>query len=240
MRSRLDFSILPQPDDATCGPTCLHAVYNFFGDEQPLEKTISEVKMLEEGGTLAVLLACHALKRGYKATIYTFNLHVFDPTWFSLGSTRFREKLKAQAEAKGDPKLSFATNAYIEFLDLGGRLKFQDLNPSLIRHYLKQSIPILTGLSATYLYRESREKSGDQKPSDIEGNPTGHFVVLCGYDAEERKALVADPLKPNPMSADHLYGVDMYRLICAILLGIVTYDANLLVIEPKGGRRTPG
>ena len=85
METRLEFDILPQPDNMSCGPTCLHALYRYYGDELPLEAVIEQVESLEGGGTLAVLLACHALRRGYDATIYTYNLKVFDPTWFSSG-----------------------------------------------------------------------------------------------------------------------------------------------------------
>ena len=28
-----DLEIQAQPDDLTCGPTCLHAVYRYFGDD---------------------------------------------------------------------------------------------------------------------------------------------------------------------------------------------------------------
>ena len=48
--------ILTQPDDSTCGPTSLHAVYQYFDDEISLEQVISEVSFLEDGGTLAVFL----------------------------------------------------------------------------------------------------------------------------------------------------------------------------------------
>ena len=57
MESRLHFDILPQPDPTTCGPTCLHAVYRYHGDEMPLARVIAETPALEEGGTLAVLLS---------------------------------------------------------------------------------------------------------------------------------------------------------------------------------------
>lgn len=43
--------------------------------------------------------------------------------------------------------------------------------------------------------------------------------------------LVADPLLANP-SRSNQYMVSIDRVMCAILLGIVTYDANLLIIEP--------
>jgi len=232
MITKLHLDISMQPDDITCGPACLHSVYEYYGDSISLQQVITEVKSLEGGGTLAVLLGNHALKRGYKATIYTYNLHVFDPTWFPEKEL-LAEKLKAQAAIKNDAKLSFATQGYLEFLERGGTLLFEDLTIGLIRNFLKKSIPILTGLSSTYLYRSVRENPDNDIDDNIAGNPTGHFVVLSGYDKEKREVLVADPYKKNPVSGDHYYMVSIARLLGAVLLGILTHDANLLVIEPK-------
>ena len=67
---------------------------------------------------------------------------------------------------------------------------------------------------------------------DLAGEPSGHFVVLAGYDKETRRVQVADPLKENPMGEGQTYWVDIDRLICAIMLGILTYDANLLILQP--------
>ena len=229
--------ILPQPDDATCGPTCLHAVYRFWGEELELDEVIREVVPLETRGTLAVLLACHALRRGYRATIYTYNLHVFDPSWFEDGGGKLDEHLRAQARAKTDRKLRFATEAYLEFLSLGGDLRFRELTLDLVRTYLKRGRPILTGLSATYLYGCPREREADGEEGrmvydDIRGHPTGHFVVLSEYDPESREVVVADPLGDNPRFGGQYYRVGIQRVLGAILLGVLTYDANFLVIEP--------
>jgi hypothetical protein len=234
LTSALPFRILPQPDDVACGPTCLHAVYRYFGDEIALESVIDQTRSLEAGGTLGVFLASHALRRGYRATVYAYNLQVFDPTWFEPGVSP-AEKLREQRAVKDDEKLAEATDGYLEFLGLGGRLAFTDLNSALIRKHLKRRTPILTGLSATYLYRSVREV--DDVEDDVRGEPVGHFVVLCGYDATDRTILVADPLESNPLAEDRLYRVKTDRLIAAILLGIVTYDANLVVLEPRAGRR---
>lgn len=46
--------------------------------------------------------------------------------------------------------------------------------------------------------------------------------------------IVADPHRENPLSHDNYYKVSSNRLINAIMLGVLTYDANLLVIQPKG------
>jgi hypothetical protein len=37
---QLELEMLPQPDDTTCGPTCLHAVYRYRGHEIPLDQVI--------------------------------------------------------------------------------------------------------------------------------------------------------------------------------------------------------
>lgn len=234
MKTKLQVEILSQPDDTSCGPTCLHALYNYYGDDVPLEKLIAEIPQLEGGGTLAVMLGCHALRRGYRATIYTYNLNIFDPTWFVGEEPNIAGRLRIQMEAKEFPKLQLASNSYLEFLELGGELRFEDLTTALIRKYLARRAPILTGLSATYLYRSARELPDTTEPDDIAGEPAGHFVVLCGYDRDKREVLVADPLRVNPVAlGKNIYAVNIDRLVCSILLGIVTYDANLLILEPK-------
>jgi hypothetical protein len=231
MDTRLPMQMHRQPDETTCGPSCLHAIYSYFGENISLNKVIREVRSLKEGGTLEVFLGCHALKRGYSALIYTYNLKVFDPTWFVPGGPDIRERLKAQMKAKKAPKLHTASKAYLEFLELGGEVRFEDLTTSLIRKYLNKSVPLLAGLSATYLYQSPREYGRDGNWDDVRGESAGHFVVLCGYNREQRTVLIADPLFPNPVSQRPTYIVSIDRALCAILLGVLTYDASLLIIR---------
>jgi hypothetical protein len=240
MDARIDLQMLPQPNDTTCGPTCLQAVYSHFGDVLPVERVIAEVPMLETGGTLAVLLGTHALHRGYDALLYTYNLQVFDPTWFELPLPKIREKLDRYLEAKRDERVNKATRAYREFLDQGGRVLLQDLTTRLVRVPLTRGVPILAGLSATYLYRSAREIGSPSRFDDLHGEPQGHFVVLCGYSSTRRTVLVADPLLPNPMAPGQLYEVGIDRLVCAIMLGVLTFDANLLIVKPRRPEKTHG
>ena len=236
MKKELDlgFDIQAQPDETTCGPTCLHALYNYYGDAIPLNDVIKEVKRLRFGGTLAVSLGHHALQRGYKAHIYTYNLNVFDPTWFKNSSKKMVQHLQAQMEFKHKRrKLLAASEAYIKFLEAGGELRNTELDEDLIKDYVKQSVPILTGLSATYLYGTAREIPQFDIYDSIKGEPAGHFVVITGYDQDKNCAQIADPMEANPLGKGQVYTVNIRRLINSILLGIVTYDANLLVIEPK-------
>ena len=229
-KHQLELTVQAQTSNTTCGPTCLEAVYRYFGQDVALNKLVAEVTELPGGGTLAVWLACHALKHGFSAHIYTYNLNIFDPTWFS-DDQDLAQCLQAQRRFKREHKLQLATDGYLEYLKLGGELHFHELNAKLIRRILKQETPILTGLSATYLYECAREHLDEYDA--IRGTPTGHFVVVRGYDRIKRTVSVADPLLDNPKFASHYYDVRIDRLIGAILLGIVTYDANLLVIQPK-------
>ncbi len=231
------FEIRSQPDDETCGPTCLHAVYGYYGDDVELGQLLHEVPSLEGGGTLGVLLATHALGRGYRVRIITWNLQIFDPTWDGASSSWLQERLRARAEAKSDPKLRLSTLAYVRFLEAGGRIEFRDLEPSLLRRFLRRNVPILTGLSASFLYREAREQAETGEPDDVGGDPVGHFVVLTGYSPDRREVLLSDPLHPNPLATTHRYAVSMQRVVGAIYLGVLTYDANLIVIEPRRSRK---
>ena len=194
---------------------------------------------MERGGTFAIFLACDALRHGYQATIYTYNLMVFDPTWFVPG-VDIAERLMRQREVKKDSRqqhvTEFVTDGYLEFLSLGGQLRLTDLSRSLIHGLLRQNLPIITGLSSTYLYRAAREYGPNDEPDDVRGFPAGHFVVIAGYERKERTLMVADPYGRHPYGPSHEYWINIDRVLGAVLLGIVTHDANLLVIHPPGSR----
>lgn len=226
---QLELTVRAQQDDTTCGPTCLEAVYRYHGLNVALDKLAAEIVTLPGGGTLAVSLACHALRQGFAAEIYTYNLNLFDPTWFA-DKADLGHRLSLQKKYKKDLRLLLATEGYLEYLKLGGKLIYRELTAKLLRRILKQERPILTGLSATYLYNCAREH--DNEYDDVRGEPAGHFVVLSGYDRVKREVSVADPLLNNPRFAGQYYSVSIDRLVGAILLGILTYDANLLVIYP--------
>lgn len=236
----IDLTINTQPDDETCGPTCLHAIYRYYGLQDSLEKIIDEVERSLSGGTLAAMLGKHALQRQFDTTIYVNNLDVFDPTWFdSHGESNnalLSEKLSEQMLHKKDQNLTQSSVAYQEYLKLGGKVRFQTININVLKDYFTKKIPILAGLSATYLYRSARESFTNKGVSfydDIQGTPCGHFVILCGYDETHRHIIVADPHRENPLSHDNYYKVSSTRLLNAIMLGVLTYDANLLIIQPS-------
>jgi hypothetical protein len=240
MDIELPIAIRRQPDYTTCGPTSLHAVYRCLGDTISLEQVIAEVPKNPEGGTLAVHLALHALRRGYDASIWVFNLAVWDPSWFRE-ETDLLAKIRGRYVAKGwgeDPKMALAFASFEEFIRKGGRYHWEELTPRLVSRLLRRRLPILCGVNATYLYQCAREK--DDRVDDVAGDPFGHFLVVCGYHSKDRSVSIADPLLDNPLHGTNYYRVGLYRFIGAVYLGVVTHDANFLVISPRRGRRTAG
>jgi hypothetical protein len=230
---RIHLDILAQPNDITCGPTCLEAIYRYYSSPLPLEEIIDQVHAFEGGGTLAVWLACHALKRKYEATIYTYNVQLFDPSWFLPPERDLVACLKEQIKYKQDARLILATHAYLEYFELGGKVKLEDLTREMLLAHLLQDGPILTGLNSNFLYRSPREYGIDNILDDIRGEPAGHFVILSGYNKKTDTISVVDPLMTNPYSITQKYDVAIDRVICSILLGILTHDANFLILKPK-------
>lgn len=228
-----------QPDDESCGPTCLHSIYQYYGFDIPINEVIQTIDRSPSGGTFSISIGKHALQHGFQATVYINSLVIFDPSWFHNGEADNKlliDKLEAQARYKNDPYISNATIAIVEYLKLGGKIRAKPLSVLLLRKYFVKNIPIITGLSATNLYWSTREFYTDEGKSiydDVRGTPCGHFVILCGYDSKKKHVIVADPHAENPLFHNNYYKVNINRLINSILLGVITYDGNLIVIEPK-------
>lgn len=234
----MEFIINTQPDDESCGPTCLHSIYQYYGLDIPLQEVIQTIDRSPSGGTFSISIGKHALEHGFQATIYIYSLVIFDPSWFTNGKAENKfliAKLEEQMRAKNDSYITSATYAIIDYLNLGGQIRSKPLSAKLLTKYFMKNTPIITGLSATHLYWSKREyfENGKSIYDDIRGTPCGHFVILCGYDDEHKHVIVADPHAENPLFHNNYYKVDINRLINAILLGVVTFDGQLLIIERK-------
>lgn len=229
----LEVDRLQQPDDLTCGPTSLLQTYRYYGRDKDLDDIIDRVRRNPDGGTLAVYLGLEALLEGMAATVYSYNLAIFDPTWERLDRDELIDRLERRARVVEGERLRRITRAYAEFLRAGGEVLLPELDRKLLVGLLSSGRPIITGLSATYLYRTPRELH--EEYDDVRGYPVGHFVVISGYDRALDRFMVVDPSPHSPYSPTGVYPVPAERLMAAILLGDSTYDAVLLVLDPPEG-----
>jgi len=231
---KLQFTVPQQPDDESCGITCLQAVYKHYGFETSAEALKHQVVHWQKtGGTVGVNLARHALAHDFSAEIYTYNIKVFDPTWSELPKETLLAKLKLRQKRVRSSRQKKEISFYLDFIKHGGTLRFDDLNEELFRRLLASQRPVICGLSATYLYQSVRELSNNQE-NDVLGQPVGHFVVVSAYNAETHEVQIHDPLRRHPLSATGTYSLPFQKFSNAVMLGILTYDANLVVIGKTG------
>jgi hypothetical protein len=240
MEVDLPVRIERQPDYTTCGPTALHAIYQYYGDPIDLDTVIKETPKLPGGGTLGVHLSVHALSRGYEVDTWMCSVRHMDPTWFQK-PTDILAKLRARADAKGlrsDPRYGPALEAAEQYIELGGRLVWGDITPELLGARLERGTPLLTGTNGTYLYQCARETEAGV--DDVAGDAFGHFIVICGYRSSDQTVSIADPLMDNPAHGTKYYRATVYRLLGAIFLGVTSDDGNLMLIRPKGWEQKAG
>lgn len=64
-------------------------------------------------------------------------------------------------------------------------------------------------------------------------------MVLYGIERTGNNIWIADPLTTNPLGDEHLYYASFDKVLAALFLGIVTYDANLLTVRPRRSETTP-
>lgn len=229
---KLDLCVSKQPDDESCGITCLKSIYDYFEYPASLDRLKREIEHWHTGGTVAVNLARNALAHGFGAEIYTYNIKIFDPTWKALDAKALSAKLRQRQRKIRSKKQKKVIGFYLDFLKKGGILRFDDLDEELLNRLFKNHKPIICGLSATYLYEHMRETS-DNEENDIIGQPVGHFVVVSGWDSASRSVTIQDPLRKNPLSETGTYRLSFTKFSNAVMLGILTYDENLLVIAKK-------
>lgn len=231
---RLPVAIPKQPDDTSCGIASLLGVYQYFGINTKFETLLSEVDLLHAGGTLSVNLGIHAIERSFAVELYSYNLQIFDPSWRNLSAPQLLAKLEAQEETKKDNTILCEASArYQKFLKLGGHIRFDHMTRDRIYDYLNRRLPMIVGLSSTFLYRCAREDPVTTDFDDIGGSPAGHFLVLSGFDSDRDKVYLCDPYDEHPFGQGIGYEVDAHHFYAAVYLGVVTYDANFLIIHPK-------
>lgn len=234
MHFKDEFYLKIQPNETSCGPSCLYSIYKMLGAKVSFVKLLSKIQQFQEGGgTLSVVLGIDAIERGYEVDLHAMNINIFDPSWFQLSKNEIKQKLMQRLLLrKNKKKEKFVIRKYIEFIELGGNLIFGDVTSKLlIKHFNNKHI-LLVGLSATWLYQSKRENSETNVADDITGDPVGHFVLAYQYDKKNRTVFVGDPYPLNP-SKNPFYHVPIERFITSLHLGIYTYDANILIVKQR-------
>ena len=234
---RLAVPPLVQPDDVSCGPTCLAAVLQFHGIETNLTRVRAATPKNADGGTLAPYLARAAMAHGLKVRCHPFAVQVFDPTWWDLPADEVTARLRRRTHGLRPGRLRRVHDAWLAYLEAGGMLSLGELLGGELVAAIDAGHPLICGLSITWLYQEPRERPEDNVDDDIHGSPVGHFVVINGYTDGGATFLITDPWPQPPFDRDGgVYTVSRRRLTQAILLGDATHDAVVVEVLPHGAQ----
>jgi hypothetical protein len=226
---RLEVPRQIQPDEVTCGPSCLSSVLRFHGIDADLSAVMPLVTRNQDGGTLAPWLGQAALGFGIGVRARPLAVQVFDPTWRGLDAASLRDRLALRTAALREGRLRRVHQAWLDYLDAGGQVNLGgELRSGEIIAALDRGNPLIAGLSVTWLYQVARERPADNVPDDIAGMPVGHFVVITGYAGGGDTFFVSDPWPHPPFEGEPHYPVSRRQLTQAILLGDATHDAVIL------------
>lgn len=194
-----------------CGPNSLTMLLSYYDSSIKLEEVLKNTPQVKNLGTFDGWLGVTAIKLGYKVRINSLNIESIPRKWHSLKLSNILKKLKTKKTK--DKALNHSIKGYSKFIELGGKLIFENINKEMLIKKLNKG-PILIGLSSSYLYKEEKT--------------VGHFVVVNGY--ENNKFSIIDPWHSIPFSKNGRYKLEPNKLINAILLGALTYDCCILEI----------
>jgi len=222
-----------------CMQTAATQLLTFFDPTVQLDDVINAVPLyIENGekiGTSPGHLAAYFAQQGYKTTVYTFDVELFDCSWNDLTPAEVITQIKKRAEyIPSNSWLAAYKHVLIDgwelFVKSGGNFALPILSVELLYNLLAND-PYLLMLNSTYLNHQA--KSRYDKPSDkmipdsLKGRSTTHTVVCAGY--KDNKFLIVDP--DPPKGINHHRWITQDHLIASIMSAQTESDNMLITIE---------
>ncbi|MCD6590922.1 MAG: hypothetical protein J7K72_03030 [Candidatus Aenigmarchaeota archaeon] len=219
-----------------CAPTCLAEVMEYFTRKKyDIKELIEETKTIYKGMDWIFLLGLSALKRGFKTKVITSSTEIFDPSWINLNNKKLLNKIERRikflSSIKRKDKYITEWNLYPLktaklFIENGGELVFSIITKELIKHFLKNRIPVIAPVNENIFFGIKRTTEDDEY-SDIRGFTHGHYIVISGFSRDE--FIITD----SDRVSDYLKGV-LKRKMDHVICSILTLLPVILVIY-KGG-----
>jgi len=184
---KLDVPYIKQEKNM-CGPSSLQQVLEYYGRKISLKDILANVKMFPFG-TPPPYLAIGAKKLGYKVRLISFDVNYVDPSWKNSPKNEIIEKLKKRLPTIKNRIINRRTKGLIMALESGVELDIKIPSEKILIKYMKRGIPPIITLSYNVLHDYKRKLN--DKLDDVKGLPTGHYVVVSGYD--DNNFIVTDP-----------------------------------------------
>lgn len=227
-------NILPQINHQLSGAETLRGIYAYYGEDISMDDLVVSTTRFSNRRLRPLALAIDALERGYAVTVHCCDTRIFDLSWMGLVSSELKEKLEYHKSKADSVHLTQTFDAYIQILEKGGTIDLSEINRAVIRKAVELKAPIIAAVSATHLFHSKREYlDSKDRPvlDDAKGKTAGHLVAVTAWVGKE--ITLHDPYLANPITGKAKYKVYISRLMRSILLGVLSYDAQMVVITKK-------
>jgi len=189
---KLKVPYIPQRK-GTCGSSSLQQVLAYYGVKLGLDEILKDIKKYKYG-TFMPYLGLYAKRLGFMPKIVTYDVKVFDPTWFGLLVGQIIKKLETRSREMDVPHVYRSEcKAFVRYLKAGGAIEFDFIKKGRIIKELERKRPVIVDVCSTILHRKERKNRVKDKYSDTSGEPMYHAVVVSGH--EKGKFIIVDPSK---------------------------------------------
>lgn len=178
---------------------CVQASASILLSHYGIHKTLSEIKqevpvyISKNGdpiGTSIGHIASYFIKLGFKTTIHTTDIQIFDRSWENKNTSELIELLKLRKKyvkhsTYDNNTLDVIFDGYIYFLQKKGQVVFPEIDVNYIYEKLKKG-PIFAVVNYNYFNNVAKYAYDAISKCNIEdsikGNPGTHAVVIHGYN----------------------------------------------------------
>jgi uncharacterized protein YvpB len=218
-----------------CAQASAAQLLNFLGRNKTIDEVKEEVPVYldKEGqplGTSIGHIANYFIQQGYKTTIHTTDIQLFDRSWIGKTNEELIELLQQREKyikhpIYGADVFDVIFDGYISYLKEGGSITFPLIDETYLVKMLEKG-PLFAVVSYNFLnsipkYKYIKDEN-KYLQDPIQGNPTTHSIVIAGY--KDNKFYIVDP--------DFDFGgkkwVDSGLLIASLYVAETNYD-NLII-----------
>ncbi len=220
-----------------CIQTAASQLLSFY----KIQKTVDEIKrdvpvyINDNGvplGSSVGHIAAYFVTLGFKVTLHTVDVEIFDRSWSDLTKEELSENLEKRKQYLKHPRFSASTfdvifDGYKDFLNKGGKVVFPVLD-ELYLHTLLNTGPVYAIVNRTFLnhtYKRTGMSGDTPHHGSIEGHTSTHVVVIAGY--KDGKFKIVD--------SDYEFGgirwIDASLLVGSIYLAETEYDSMVISLQ---------
>jgi len=228
-----------QVESSDCVQACASQVLKYYGATKSIDDIKKEVPVSYDSqghpvGSSVGHIAAYFAELGFRTTMHVADVWFLDRTWIGLGTEELLAKIEKRVPflkhgIYEQDLIKVIADGYVLFLKKGGILQYPVVDESYL-YLLLQRGPIYAVVNVQFLYDQPRlkydEATKQYEPSDIEGVPLTHAILIDGY--KDGQFHLVDPDDPKDKLPKW---VAANKLVGAYYLSDINLDCMLVTLE---------